>query len=487
MTTFENNDRETDEMTEAAPDFTVMPPADGAPDLSELAILTRHWGMAVKVAEQHYHRLLWITGLGWHVWDGRRWSLDPENRAAGRLVAATIRKAWTDAGRLEGNARKAAVKDIELCETASGTAGVLTLARSLEGMAVGIDQVDADPFLLNTAAGTLDLRTMNVRRPDPGDYLTKIATGGYRAGGMPAAPRWTAFLDRVVPDPEVRAYLARLLGYGLLGRVREHVMPIFTGTGQNGKSTLIEAIGNALGDYYAAVKPELLIASGSGHRSAGAANPDVMALRGRRVVSMVETEAGAKMDTSLVKNLTGGDKINARPLYRDPVEFYPTHLPIMVTNHLPEVPADDPALWRRLSVVPFDVQIPDAERDELLGEALATEADGILAWCVAGWTDYQARRHLDPPAAVGVRTAKYREESDLVGMWLADCCTLDPFNNYVTTTTTALWESWETWCKGNRRPSGRRPELMAALLRLDGLADKRVNNQRVITGITLVS
>jgi len=120
-----------------------------------------------------------------------------------------------------------------------------------------------------------------------------------------------------------------------------------------------------------------------------------------------------------MKNLTGGDRITARPLYGAPVSFAPTHTSLMVTNFLPKVSGNDPAAWRRIRVIPFNVVIPEADRDERLGETLELAADAILSWAVDGWRRYDDDG-LPTPAAVLAATDDYQRDSDAVARFLAD-------------------------------------------------------------------
>jgi putative DNA primase/helicase len=144
-----------------------------------------------------------------------------------------------------------------------------------------------------------------------------------------------------------------------------------------------------------------------------------------------------------MKRLTGGDPIKARYMRRDFVEFTPSHLAILVTNHLPKVSGDDPAIWRRLRVVPFDVVIPEDEQDKNLDTRLQLEADGILSWAVAGLRDY-LDRGLDDPDSVRAATNAYHTTSDALGQFISEGCHLA---ETVKVTAGALFDAWERWRK----------------------------------------
>ncbi len=182
---------------------------------------------AERLVARHQHHLRHVHAVGWFHWDGARWARD-SNGTATRAVVDTVKAAFADLAELDREAQKELLSDIRRCESAPGVDGVLRLAGSLLPLAVSVDQLDADPYLLNTANGTLDLRTGQLRAHDPADLLTKVAGCAYDPNARSAV--FDTFLTEVLPDPAVRAFLARVFGHALLGQVVEHVLPIFTGT-----------------------------------------------------------------------------------------------------------------------------------------------------------------------------------------------------------------------------------------------------------------
>jgi putative DNA primase/helicase len=221
----------------------------------------------------------------------------------------------------------------------------------------------------------------------------------------------------------------------LLGRVREHTLPILTGTGGNGKSVCIDAVLAAFGDYGITVDPKLIMKTR--HERHGTFLAD---LHGARIVVTSETDEGDVIAAATVKRLTGGDKIRANRMRENAFEFEPSHSLIYVTNHKPQVSADDKAMWRRLSVVPFDVTV--TEPDVKLPEKIKAQLPAVLAWVFEGWQDYQ-RVGLNPPAAVLERTESYRDASDPLAQFLDEECTVQP---YAKIKATALYQTWATWC-----------------------------------------
>jgi putative DNA primase/helicase len=278
------------------------------------------------------------------------------------------------------------------------------------------------------------LRTLELRDHNPADKITKITRAAYRDT---EGPLWSAFLEKVLPASEVREYLQRVIGVALLGKVIEHNLVILRGIGGNGKGTFYGAVSFALGDYADMADPEIFLERRS------SSHLGEMALRGLRLAIVSESGKDRALDEARMKRLTGGDLINARFHYENPVTFTPSHLPVFITNHLPKVSGDDPAVWRRLRVVPFDVVITEAERDNSLDVKLELEADAILGWAVNGWTDYRNHANrLSEPAEVLQATSKYRTDSDDVGRFIND-------ENWIRksakATTSQLYKAYQEW------------------------------------------
>lgn len=392
--------------------------------------------MAYRLAEAYAGRLLYVNGIGWHWWDGRRWAEDLNGQAK-RAVLDVLRTALTES--LEDPELR---KDVRKCETSAGVNGVLEIGAALEQFAVTVTDLDPDPYLLNCSNCTLDLRTMEVRRHDPADRITKVCGAAFRPDAQ--GPRWEQFLTEVLPDPEVRSFLRRYVGVALAGTVLEHVLAILTGVGRNGKGVFYGSVSQALGDYADTAEPDLFM-----HRE-GAHPTGEMDLRGVRWVVVSETDQGRRLAEATVKRLTGGDEIKARRMRQDFVKFRPSHTAALVTNHLPKV-STDPALWRRLRVVPFNVVIPPEREDHHLGEQLELELDAILTWCIAGWADYQRRGGLAEPDAVRAATDAYRTSADTVQQFLDEECIVNP---HMRVSVADLWTRWNAWCADGDVPPG---------------------------------
>jgi putative DNA primase/helicase len=265
---------------------------------------TSHSGqlrMACRLAESFRDRLLFVHGIGWHHYDGARWAYD-DIGAAKRAVIDVLGVALADS--LDDKQLRA---DVRKCESASGVAGVLDIAAALAPFAATVRDLDADPYLLNVANGTLNLRTMELVGHSPADRLTKVTTGAYHVDTKPGD--WHRFLTTVLPDESVRGYVQRHAGVALLGKVVEHVLSIWTGTGANGKGTAIGALCWALGDYACTAEPDLFM-----HRE-GAHPTGEMDLMGRRLAVVTETDEGRRFAEATMKRC---HKATGGPLARAP-------------------------------------------------------------------------------------------------------------------------------------------------------------------------
>ncbi|MFF7315051.1 phage/plasmid primase, P4 family [Streptomyces sp. NPDC008137] len=397
--------------------------------------------MAERFLDDHRDTLRYVHGIGWHEWDGARWLMDEKRVDLDRAVD-TVKAALRDLEELHGDERDDLYKDIRKSESASGLEGMVKIASARAPMSLASKQLDADPYLFNTPSGTVNLLTGEVSDCSREDHITKVAGAGLEdsdseTAGDGGAAEFEAFLERILPDPEVRAFVQRLFGYSMLGKVTEHVMPIFTGSGANGKGTLRDAITAAVGDYAIEVDPAILMESK--HERHGAFK---MRLRGARLAFCSETEKGRRFAEATMKRLVGGDPIEANLMHKNPITFDPSHTLIMLTNHLPAVSGDDPAVWRRILVVPFDVVIPEEERDGSLPDRLKKAAPAVLGWIYDGWLDYQ-EQGLNPPEVVRVRTQEYQAASDVLGRFLEERTLQSPHG---TVRARELFNAWTAWC-----------------------------------------
>ena len=430
--------------------------------------------MAYRLAATHTGKLMFVKGIGWHHWDGTRWAVDERGHAK-RAVLQTLKQAITESVGDTTDHGKTLRSDVLKCESANGIDGVLTVAASLAEFACTVADLDIDPWLLNCANGTLDLRTMQLSPHDPADRITKVTRAAHNPGTPTKPVVWQQFLEQVLPDEGVREYLQRIAGMALLGKVSEHILPILTGTGSNGKGTFYAALLWALGDYGCPAEPDLFMQSKNAHPTGQ------MDLLGRRLVVVSESGEGHRLDEAKMKRLTGGDEIKARRMHRDFVSFEPSHTALFITNHLPKVSGDDQATWRRIRVIPFTVCIPEEQQKGDLDVALKVEADAVLAWAVAGWQAYQTRKLLQQPEAVVNATGAYRLDSDVIGRFFEARCHLAPS---VKTTARDLFAAWEKWRTADGAAEISKKAFGQALAGR-GYASKKANGETWWEGVSL--
>jgi putative DNA primase/helicase len=425
--------------------------------------------------------LMFVPRVGWFTWDGKQWAKDPDQlavRAKGQRLAELIEAEIPHLALPEGEVRllgiagdtRAKVRAIEAVpeknrsaeQTAELTDARTTLAKIgaiekrlserrsrhrsfatsagnsnrignalLEAavpMAVPLEALDAHPLDVNTASGVL---RFSVDRGGEGaspvadvalipherdQRMTKMIPAAYDPDAT--CPRFDAFLAEVQPDAEVRRFLQRWFGLSMSGVPIQRLV-FFYGMGANGKSVLVDLIMRILADYAATVRIESL--TGTNRRGGGDATPDLIPLIGARGARTSEPDQGTRLQEGLIKELTGGEPILVRALHSDFVEIQPHFKLTMSGNHKPEIRGTDDGIWRRVTLVDWPVQIPEARRNPRLAEELFDEAPGILNWLVEGLLSY-LEIGLAPPASVTAATEEYRRESDPLGEFLATCC-----------------------------------------------------------------
>jgi putative DNA primase/helicase len=382
--------------------------------------------LAAEFTRRHRGHLRYVAPWGaWMHWDGRRWEREPTLKAFD-LARAVCREAGEG---LENAKLRARIL------SAGTRAAVENLARSDRAHAAVPQQWDDDPWVLNTPGGIVDLETSTILPHDPLAYHTKITA--VAPGGD--CPLWRDFLARITDgDDDLQAYLQRSAGYALTGSIREHVLQFGYGTGANGKGTYLNSLAGIMGDY-ACTAPMETFAATSGERHP----TDLAMLRGAHLVTAQETEQGRRWAEAKIKALTGGDPISARFMRQDFFTFMPQFKLFIAGNHRPGLSRVDEAIRRRMHLVPFNVTIPEEDRDLELPGKLKAEWPGILAWMLDGCMAWQVNG-LNPPESVRAATEKYLAAEDTFERWRDDCTTSSP-NAWESSAD--LWHSWRRWAE----------------------------------------
>ncbi|UQZ90679.1 DNA primase [Deltaproteobacteria bacterium Smac51] len=454
---------------EKASDLT---PEPVRPELSDFQITTcakenRAGDAAVFIAINHGKYLYIKRQREWLQWVGHYWQKDidaAEALAAVETVVDEYRRVaagwWKSLNEHGGDHQKMEDLPDEVLESKGGNAKDQTIKRNLKALNSKISQLhddtprekvlkfartckdkrmvieglelDTKPWLLAAPNGVIELKTGRLRPGRPDDYIT-CAVATEWLGLEAQCPDFENFLlSALGGDVELVNYMRRMLGHALIGKQREHVFLVLSGAkGRNGKGTLMKILEQVLGpSIMSPVPSEMFLDQGYAKSSSGPA-ADIMSLKGLRIAYASETDEGRRFSSSKVKWLSGGDRIVARGVYGVEMSHWDsTHTLILLTNDLPHARADDQAFWSRVHLVPFRYSfLPhpnpnnefERQADPDLYEKLAAEAPGILAWLVRGCREY-LENGLNPPPQVTEATQAYRENEDLIGRFISECC-----------------------------------------------------------------
>ena len=413
---------------------------DGAPALS-------HEHLALLFAEHNEQQLRFVAEWGcWYIWDGQRWAKDRELRATDAVRAFARRAASGTANLKEGQARS-------LCSLGTIRA-IETLSKADQRLAVSSDAWDADPRVLNTPSGLVDLRTGVIIPHERGHLCTKITGCAVAEPGVPPA-RWLAFLDELTgSDPEYISYLQRMCGYFLTGATSEHALFFAWGTGRNGKSVFTNTLRNVMGDYATSTPQETLTANTQPQHPTELAD-----LRGARLVTAQEMEDNRRWAESRIKQMTGGDPIKARFMNQDFFEYHPQFKLFIAGNHKPGLSSINTAMQRRIHLLPFVHTVPENKVDRDLEAKLRGDAPAILRWMIDGCLLWQ-RDRLEQPSVVKNATEDYITSEDVIGRWIADCCASDPRSKVLSG---HLFVSYTIWCAANNERPKTKNQLTSDL------------------------
>ncbi len=436
---------------------------------------------ARRFAEQHRDDLRYVRDEGvWRAWSGRRWAVDQGEITGMQLAKATARSIYAEAAREPNTDRRAALgKWAAKSESADRLRAMLALARSEPEIVASSFAFDAHPNLFNSTNGTLDLDRLELHAHRREDLLTVIAAAAYEPDAH--SDLWDQVLERALPNPEARRYLQKLAGYALDGRKRLDVIGLLHGPTRSAKGTVQSAIARAFGEYAATAELDAL--AERRRDDVGTARPELVRLRGVRIVSIYETGRRLRLDAALVKSIAGSDPITARALYSSPITFMPQFVAVLASNYRPRLPDDDDAVWERVREIPFGVQIPEAERDPRVREQLSDPAisgTAVLAWAVDGLRLIRDEGFA-PPDVVRAATADYRSEMDPVSGFFETACIFEPDSS---ARASDLRKAYEQFChdNGERALGGKE---FAARLRARGCVPERAHGGRLWRGLRI--
>lgn len=381
-----------------------------------------------------------VQQKSWYIWEGRYWARDSLKQIES-YAKQTVEWMHDDA-KMKGDLAPLLRRHASQSGRADRIKAMIDMALSEEEVRVSADALDGYPLLLNCPNCVLDLEHGTSLEHDPALLMTKITTTEYHPNAV--SETWETFLkDTTNGDEQLQVFLQRISGYALSGLTVEENIFFIHGPGGTGKSTFFETIKSVMGDGYcktASFATFLRSKNGGG----GGPRSDIARLPGARLVTAVETEDGKQFAADLLKISTGGDKITTRDLYQSEFEFLPQYKIWLAANSKPRVSSEDSGIWRRLLLIPFE-HVPSNPNKRLkdLLRASKKDREGILAWMVRGFLDWQKSGWI-VPSVVSKKTKEYRTEMDSIEAWMADSCLRD---NTISTPLRTLWEAYEDWVR----------------------------------------
>lgn len=420
---------------------------------------------ARRIQRRYGDKLISIGGT-FYYWRGTHWAQDEPMAFISCTALSQIVKAEVDKleeelnekaskdGRQLTNDEVARVVNLRQWGDECGQLSKINSCRTIlrETLAFKSELLNRSAHLFSCANGTIDLRTGEMHAHDPKEFITASSPIAYEVTAE--APRFRKFLAEIFNgDQDVIAFAQRWFGYCITGDISEHKMLFHVGGGGNGKSTLMDLLRFVLGpDYYSTAPGNLLTLEVKG------ASPELADLLGRRMITIAETEESLEMREGLVKQITGGDPIKARMLYKSHFEFLPTHKLQVFTNFRPQIKGQDFAIWRRILLLDYPNSYGDAIQvargeaqllgDPKLEKALQSEAPGVLRWLVEGARAWYESR-LEPPAVVLDTTAKYRTEQDRPRQFAIERLEADPSaRTALAGAAESVYPAYRGWCSG---------------------------------------
>ncbi len=393
----------------------------------------------------------------WYLWDGGRFQEDVGSTLERKFQLVTeemVQEAFNQQDEAE---IKRTFQHAMRSQSRPRVEAAVALARSMARQRVSA--LNADPLKLNVQNGVVDLRTGDLLDPKPEYLMTKQARCEYHPGATSST--WQTFLDRVVPDPDLQAFLKKAFGYTLTGLTDEHKFFYLHGPPASGKSTILETFSRLLGNYSETAEPGTFMRNPN--KTTEGPSEDLARLANARMVVTSEVEAGARFAEGHISKLTGGDTVVARFLHASSFTFQPQFKLWFSANHKPNVTGSSRSgIWRRILIVPMEVEIPEKERDPSLARRLRQPdvMSAVLAWAVEGareWhEDYEAHQNMAVPQVMRDEVDQYKLESDHVAIFIKECLVVDPEDQAKKrpdkkVSKKDLFEVYQGWCEKEGR------------------------------------
>ena len=379
----------------------------------------------------------------WRHFNGKKWEIDT-GKHIHQAAIKVVRKIRHDEAmqcQNEEMGKKLWSHSI-MSESRNKLEAIITLAQHVPGMSRA--EFDVDKYLFNCQNGTIELKTGTLREHRANDFITRISPVAYDPNADFST--WTKFLyETLHGDREMIRFIQKSDGYCLSGDTSEEILFLVHGPEATGKSTYMEGVKSALGDYSKTCDFGTFLKQ----KDSGRPRNDLAGLSGARLVSSCEVEEGKTLAENIIKNVTGGDTISARFLFKEFFEYEPQFKLWLICNHAPKVDAQDGAMWRRILRIPFSFIIPKEKRDKKLKTMLKDPAIGgvqILKWAVEGFLLWQAEG-LHIPEAVVQATEEYRQSCDYLSYFFSEVC--DVSDPLAWMSTAQLFDAYKKYCEDN--------------------------------------
>lgn len=386
----------------------------------------------------------------WHVWNGKIWKIDERNIIQNKCWKF-VKGLYADIGKYQSRGeRNDYLSDVERLNTKRGVDNIISLAGYK--LTRRSEDFNTDIHILCLQNGTIEFKESDFifREHRKEDMCSQICGCDYDpSAGIPDI--WIDHIKKVSSgDDGLAVMIQDALGYTVNGGNPLEVLELAYGSGRNGKSVTLRAIGNVLGDYAVNVNPLTLMESGNQQYS-----PERMKMRDKRLIIAQEpkrsTDAHLKetgvLDSEFLKSVSGKDKISTRLIRSNVIEeFVLSGVVILSTNNLPTVKDRSVAFWDRLKPMPFDHFFPEEERDEKIEEKMAVVYPGILNWLLDGWKNVSVNKKIRLCEASEAVITEYRCQDDEYAGFITDCVTEC---KGMTTTAEDLYQSYEGWRKAH--------------------------------------
>lgn len=370
-----------------------------------------HSNLASLWVEKNPDWIYCTTWGKWLQWDGSRWKID-ERKSINWAVTQEMKLAgtWVQSMSLS-------VKDRRSLANIGNIKAVMDAASCIPSVVRIGEDFDTNIMLLGTPEGTIDLTTGILREPQRSDMITKQTLVAPKRGPHPT---WDKVIQRATKgDAETKAYFQRWWGYMLTGSCKEESMLMCVGAGASGKTKYL-LVADILGEYMVDCDIALLMESKVERHSS-----ELASLEGARIIRTTEPEEGSRFNESILKRLTGREKITARRLYSECHTYTMQGKIIMGSNFRPSLKSTGEEIRRRIHFVDFPETIPESDRDYDLDKKLEAEYSAILQWMIDGCIEWQ-RIGLAKPESVKKSTGAYLDEEDTLAHWIEEKCTTGP-------------------------------------------------------------